>query len=155
MMKLTGPERGLSNTDIIFLCTSHATGRQVVDELEREPWGVSAAHTFAESKSEQNRRKMAFFLGRPRIKATTLHSFKGWESRMLVVHLGQAMSSEDMAAAYASITRLKRDEMGGSSHLTIVCSARQLSDYGKTWPEFEERRGHSSVKTDFQGAIRH
>ncbi|RVH69184.1 DNA helicase [Sinorhizobium meliloti] len=138
MMKLTGPGGGISNADITFLSSSQEIGRQVVDELDREPWGISSAHTFAESKAEQNRRKMAFFLGRPRVKATTLHSFKGWEARMLVLHLGHAMSRENMAAAYAAITRLKRDP--GGSFLTVVCSAPQLSDYGKAWPMFEDRR---------------
>jgi hypothetical protein len=140
MMKLSGNERRLSNSDITFLSSSHEIGRQVVDKLDGEPWGISAAHTFAESKGEQNRRKMAFFLGQPRIKATTLHSFKGWEARMLVLHLGQAISPEDKAAAYAAITRLKRDEDGKGSFLTVVCSAPQLSDYGRTWPMFEDRR---------------
>lgn len=138
MMKLARPNRGISNADITFLSSSHDIGRQVVDQLDREPWGISSAHTFAESRAEQNRRKMAFFLGRPRVKATTLHSFKGWEARMLVLHLGHAMSPENMAAAYAAITRLKRDP--GGSFLTVICSALQLSDYGEAWPKFEDRR---------------
>ncbi|AOZ70745.1 hypothetical protein LPB142_16570 [Rhodobacter xanthinilyticus] len=136
MMKLTGPSVGASNADITFLSSSHEVGRQVVEELDREPWGISCAHTFAESRAEQNRRKMAFYLGRPSVKATTLHSFKGWEARMLVLHLGTAMSAENMAATYAAITRLKRDPAG--SFLTVVCSAPQLSDYGSTWPMFED-----------------
>lgn len=138
MMKLTGPDRGISNADIAFLTSSHDIGKQVVDQLDREPWGISCAHTFAESRAEQNRRKMAFFLGRPRVKATTLHSFKGWETRVLVLHLGHAMSPENMAAAYAAITRLKRDPAG--SFLTVVCSALQLSKYGRDWPMFEDKR---------------
>lgn len=140
MMKLTGPDNGLSNTDITFLCSSQEVGGRVVEALDREPWGITAAHTFAESKGEQNRRKMAFFMGRPRIKATTLHSFKGWEAGMLVLHLGHAMKPEDMSAAYAAITRLKRDEGGKGSFLTVICSAPQLSDYGKDWPIFEDKR---------------
>ncbi|PWI52067.1 hypothetical protein B5K03_21505 [Rhizobium phaseoli] len=140
MMKLSGYDRRMSNSDITFLSSSHEVGSQVVDKLDGEPWGISVAHTFAESKGEQNRRKMAFFLGQSRVKATTLHSFKGWEARMLVLHLGHAISPEDKAAAYAAITRLKRDEDGKGSFLTVVCSAPQLSDYGRTWPMFEDRR---------------
>lgn len=136
MMNLAGDGRGIANADITFLSSSHEVGRQVVDELEREPWGISSAHTFAEGKAEQDRRKMAFFLGRPQVKATTLHSFKGWETRTLVLHIGHALSPENMAAAYAAITRLKRDP--GGSFLTVVCSAPQLSGYGRTWPAFEE-----------------
>ena len=79
---------------------------------------------------------MAFFLGQPRVKAATIHSFKGWESRMLVLHLNKAIRSEDLAGAYAAITRLKRDVRG--SYITVVCSAPQLADYGRTWPIFED-----------------
>jgi hypothetical protein len=136
MMKYTGAGHGISNADITFLSSSHEIGLQLVGELDREPWGIASAHTFAESKLEQDRRKMAFFLGRPQVKATTLHSFKGWETRMIVLHLGHAMSSENMAAAYAALTRLKADP--GGSFLTVICSAPQLSDYGRTWPVFEE-----------------
>ena len=136
MMQRTGADRGIANADIILLSSSRETGSQVVDQLDRAR-GISTAHTFAEGKAEQDRLKMAFFLGRPNLKATTLHSFKGWETRMLVLHLGQAMSPTQMAAAYAAITRLKRDPAG--SFLTVVCSAPQLSDYGRSWPVFEER----------------
>nr|WP_272877379.1 NERD domain-containing protein [Neoroseomonas eburnea] len=136
MMKESGTQRGTSNADITFLSDSHEIGLQVVEELDREPLGIFSAHTFAERKAEQDRRKMAFFLGQPRVKATTLHSFKGWETRTLVLHVGHTMTPENMAAIYAAITRLKRDP-GGSS-LTVICSAPKLSDYGRTWPIFKD-----------------
>lgn len=137
LMKKTGLESGLANSDIVFLTESHEVGLQIVEELEREPYGISCTHTFGDSKLEQDRRKMAFFLGQPRVKAATLHSFKGWESRMLVLHLSKAIGPEDLAGVYAAITRLKRDVRG--SYITVVCSASQLQDYGKTWPIFENK----------------
>ena len=136
LMKRTGLASGLANSDIVLLSGSHEVGRQIVEELDREPYGVSCTHIFAEGKLEQDRRKMAFFLGQPRVKAATIHSFKGWESRMLVLHLNKAIRSEDLAGAYAAITRLKRDVRG--SCITVVCSAPQLADYGRTWPIFED-----------------
>lgn len=141
LMKQTGHDRQISNADITYLAGSNEEGRRVVDALQGEPWGIRCAHTFADTKNEQDRRKMAFFLGRPQLKATTLHSFKGWETRMLVLHLGRiadARRSEDLAAAYAAITRLKNSTEG--SFLTVICSASQLNDYGKLWPGYIDKR---------------
>jgi hypothetical protein len=81
-------------------------------------------------------------MGRAEIKATTLHSFKGWESRMLVVHVSQSWTDENKALVYAALTRLKRSPEG--SWLTVVCAAPELADYGKTWPNHHER-GHGVV----------
>ena len=41
--------------------------------------GVHVLHTFDEDQQNSRRQKRAFFQGAARIKATTLHSFKGWE----------------------------------------------------------------------------
>lgn len=137
LMKHTGSAWQLANADITYLSGSNEIGRMVVDHLEGEPWGIRCAHTFAETKGERDRRKMAFFLGRSQLKATTLQSFKGWETRMLVLHIGHIQRPEDLAAAYAAITRLKRSPEG--SFLTVVCSATQLNDYGRTWPIYEDQ----------------
>lgn len=79
---------------------------------------------------------MTFFMGTPRVKAATIHSFKGWESCMLDLYLNKAIRSEDLAGAYAAITWLKRDVR--VSYITVVCSAPQLVDYRRTWPIFED-----------------
>ena len=79
---------------------------------------------------------MGFFMGDARVKATTLHSFKGWESRLLVVHVGHAIGSDGLASVYAALTRLKRSPEG--SWLTVVCSAPELSEYGRTWAHHKD-----------------
>ena len=71
-----------------------------------------------------------------------MHSFKGWEARMLVVHVSQSWTDESKALVYAALTRLKRSSEG--SWLTVVCAAPELADYGKTWPDYQER-GHGVV----------
>ena len=43
---------------------------------------------------EQRREKAGLFMGDARLKATTPHSFKGWETRMLVVYVSQFKSPE-------------------------------------------------------------
>lgn len=142
MMRKTGAAAGTANADITFLANDIDFGRTVVDELAT--YRVSAAHTFERDKLKQDRMKMAFYLGDARIKATTFHSFKGWETRLIVVHVRRAIGPEGMAAIYAALTRLKRSEAG--SHLTVVCSAPELADFGALWPMHEDLFAASSSK---------
>lgn len=128
MHRKTG-KRGLANADIVFLCDSIDHGQEFIKELTTyDAFRVNVAHTYAHNKGEETRRKMAFWLGDARMKATTFHSFKGWETRLLVVYIANLRGPESRAAIYAALTRLKRSEQG--SHLTIVCSAPELADFG-------------------------
>ena len=61
-------------------------GRSLTDLLTSK--GVQVLHTFDKEKHNSRRQKRAFFQGAARIKATTLHSFKGWEARHLVLFVG-------------------------------------------------------------------
>jgi hypothetical protein len=127
-LMLQAGKDGLANADITFLTDTKQTGAAVVAILDEH--GIRAVHTFG---SDHRRQKMGFYMGDAKVKATTLHSFKGWESRMLVVCLSDAAHSTKLALAYAGITRLKRSRQG--SWLSVVCSAPELCEYGKTWPD--------------------
>ncbi|MEI8241062.1 MAG: nuclease-related domain-containing protein, partial [Actinomycetota bacterium] len=76
----------LAMADITLLAADQDTGIAVAQELNE--LNVQLEHTFAALGSEGRRRKLAFFKGDARLKATTLHSFKGWESRSLVLYTG-------------------------------------------------------------------
>lgn len=129
MHRVTG-KNGLANADIVFLCDSIDHGGAFIGELTTyDGFRVNVAHTYSHKKSEEARRKMAFWLGDARMKATTFHSFKGWETRLLVVYIANARGAETRAAIYAALTRLKRSEQG--SHLTIICSAPELAQFGE------------------------
>jgi hypothetical protein len=132
MMRVTGPKGGAANADITFICDDIAFGKGVTGELDTYS-GIRTIHTFENDRMEQVRKKMAFWKGDARIKATTLHSFKGWESRLLVVYVGHAAGDESLASIYVALTRLKRSPAG--SWLTVVCSAPQLQVYGATFPD--------------------
>jgi len=140
MLEKTGRD-GVANADITFLADDIDFGREVVDDLE-DVFGVRCAHTFEKEKVKQTRRKMAFYLGDARIKATTLHSFKGWETRMLVMYVRRAIGREGLAAIYAGLTRLKRSQHG--SHLTVVCSAPELANFGATWSQGKPARNSTT-----------
>jgi hypothetical protein len=102
--------------------------------------GIKVAHTFdLDDEVTERRRKMAFFIGSEKVKATTVHSFKGWESPILVLQIDgvQEISESKFAAVYAALTRL-RSAQDGPSLITVVCSEHRLRDYGKTWPEYLE-----------------
>ena len=129
MMRQTGRAAGTANADITFLTNDIFVGRQVVDELET--YSVKAVHTFDQTKEIQSRKKMSFYMGDARLKATTFHSFKGWETRLLVLHVKHALDSESKAAIYAALTRLKRSPVGSS--LTVICSAPELAEFGASW----------------------
>ena len=130
MMKRTGRD-GLANADICILTDDQKAGAEVVRLLGEK--NIRAVTTFDDRGVESKRNKMGFWMGDARVKATTLHSFKGWESRLLVVHITHAFTDEARALIYAGLTRLKRSVEG--SHLTVVCTAPELSGFGRSWPE--------------------
>lgn len=142
MMRETGKD-GLANADITFICNDIEFGRGVTNELDTYSDGetpIYTVHTFDGDERAGRRRKMGFYMGDGRIKATTLLSFKGWESRLMVVHVSRAKNAEDMASIYAALTRLKRSPQG--SWLTVVCSAPELSNYGRGWETVGDGQAH-------------
>lgn len=116
--------------DIVLLLPTHKLGLDCVSLLNQQNFKV--IHVFDEDKKEQKSRKMAFFMGDARIKACTIHSFKGWEARYMVIAISE---DTDLESAYVAMSRLKRHTEG--SYLTVVCSNPKLEDFGRTWTAFE------------------
>lgn len=121
-------------SEVTFLCSHKAFGMEVVTALEA--MGINTVNTYEPDEQKSRRQKMAFYMGDARVKATTLHSFKGWESRILVIFVGNATSKKDLALAYTGLTRLKSSVNG--SAITIVSTSEILRDFGKSWPVYEE-----------------
>ena len=119
--------------DITFLSGTDL-GRRFVEMQKGK--GVRLLHTFDGDKLNSRRRKRAFFQGAERIKATTVHSFKGWEARHLIVFVAAVERATDKALLYTALTRLRRHEQG--SCLTVVSCCDALRAYARTWPEYEE-----------------
>jgi hypothetical protein len=124
---------GLSASDMTVLVDSQRLGEQIEEHLAGK--GVKCISTFTEDPYDERRKKLGFFMGDARIKITTFHSFKGWESRALILCIAHALDTKDRTLLYIGMTRTKRHELG--SFLTVVCSEPSLADYGRTWPEFE------------------
>lgn len=130
LMKHAGKK--LANADITLLADSVSMGASIVERLARET-GIRVLDTYASANQDRRRQKMGFFKGSEKVKATTLHSFKGWESPLLLVHIAQASDARGLALIYTALTRLKHSEEG--SWLTVVCSAPELADYGSSWAD--------------------
>ena len=122
--------------DITFLSDNTKIGLDIVKELGNK--GVKACHTYSNDSQESRRKKMGFYMGDARIKATTLHSFKGWESRALVIFISGSVDKKALALIYTGLTRLKRHTQG--SYLTVVSCEPKLIDYAKTWPVYIEQK---------------
>jgi len=115
--------------DITFLTPNQKLGLEVVSNLKNH--GISTVHTFSDDERESRRLKMGFYMGVARVKATTLHSFKGWETRGLVAYIGSRFGPRNLALAYMGLTRIKRHDM--SSYITIVSAVPELEEYGRKW----------------------
>lgn len=135
--------------DVIFLASSNRLGREFVKRCKQK--NIRVIDTFENEDRESresglqagvsdtirvsHRKKLSFFLGDARVKATTLHSFKGWEARNLVVHVSSFNAPEDRALFYTALTRLK-GHCGGSK-LTVVSSSPDLHKFGRAnFPDF-------------------
>ena len=115
-------------SDIVFLAQNINTGQEFVEKCKQKRIRVS--HTFGQ---DDQRKKLAFFLDHSTIKATTLHSFKGWEGRLLVLHISKITNDKDCALFYTALTRLKKHHNG--SRLTVVssCPEPELRDFGSKY----------------------
>lgn len=134
MMRKTG-ENGLANADITMLVSNMKSGACVTRKLSE--YRINSVDTFSDDKQESRRKKMGFYMGDARLKATTLHSFKGWETRLLVVYITEAAHIESLALIYAGLTRLKRSQHG--SWLTVICTAPELNLYGRSFPDYSDK----------------
>lgn len=130
----TDDHQHYSFSDATFLCDKREIGYEVVKHLGQK--GIRCVHTYDPDMQESRRQKVGFYMGDAKVKATTLHSFKGWESRSLVIYIGQTATPQSLALLYTGLTRIKRHPDGSS--LTVVSSSAELSEYGKTWPDFEK-----------------
>lgn len=82
-----------------------------------ENWGVSRAA------------KLNLRPGCAEIVATTVDSFKGWETPHLVVYVNRINSDRDRSLFYTALSRLKKHPKGCA--LTVVSSCPALEQFGR------------------------
>lgn len=121
-----GRENSLTYSDITFLTENHRQGLAVVDRLEDE-YGIKSVHVFGKNSREQRARKFGFYQGDSRVKGSTIESFKGWESRALVIVADNVRPEVFFSRLYVALTRLKKHPKG--SFLLLVTSDPQLQSF--------------------------
>ncbi len=144
---------GHSLSDIALLFWNHLSGFSFASAVEAE-LPDEVAHIFVESCDEHGcdldekygihdrnaciqRRSRPLKISFPKyangVRAITTNSYKGWESRHLVIHVQNLSSGIDgwsgAALFYVALTRLMRDAQGSS--LTVVSSCSDLAEFGR------------------------
>jgi hypothetical protein len=117
----------LSPADVVFLCETHAEGLQAVRVIEA--CGIEVHHVFADDRREQGRRRRRFWPDAPVVKGCTIHTFKGWESRALV--MGIDTWPDALRRTYVALTRLKADRLGRPSYISVVNGDPSMARFGE------------------------
>lgn len=126
----------ISDSDITFLAHTHTIGRIFVKKCGNANPQIPVHHIFGTDEEDSRNKKLDFRPRDSRVKATTLHSFKGLESRHLVIHINSFIG-DDPALFYIALTRLKKHDYG-SCCLTVVSSCPELENFGREWENFEK-----------------
>ena len=115
----------LSPGDVVFLTSSHRVGLQAVRVIAEASLPVQ--HLFSEDPSKRGRLKRQFSPTAPGVKGCTVHSFKGWESRAVVLEVSSMPESHRLA--YVGLTRVKGDLAHRAAYVTVVNSDAQLRGF--------------------------
>lgn len=121
-------ELNLSNSDITILVQSHAIGMVICKSLDK--LGFKYIDIFSNDPIESRQKKMFFFKGDTRIKVCTIHSFKGWEAKALLIVWDKMYQRKEYALLYTALTRLKS---GFSSIMYVACTEPSLKQYSTLW----------------------
>ncbi len=131
----------ISPADITIITDDTTVGLMIEGALKKQ-LGIHCIHTLApesddeaQRNTESRRKKLAFFRGDRRAKLTTIQSFKGWESSVLVLYVSKAESLDQLSLVYTGMTRLKAVDRG--AFLTVISSAASLESFGAGWPIFK------------------
>ena len=147
MLQLEGH---LDYSDITFLSANNSVGSQFVKLCKDKGIGVRDTFGIANYSEDEylfddenlsRLKKRLFFPGDTRMKATTLHSFKGFESSHLVVYVERIDWPSTRALLYVGLTRLKIHPK--ISMLTVVssCLDKELCKFAKDNFEFDPLEG--------------
>ena len=143
-------------SDIVVLFPSHSVGFSILKNcVPRSPEDVAtilvggcgdtpgccdrrdSGNRYDRSECVQRRSrswKLGFPSPREGLRAVTVHSYKGWESKHVVIFVQDVSSGEGQwdgaALFYVALTRLMRDQHGSS--LTVVSSCEELGEFGRT-----------------------
>lgn len=97
-------------SDTAILLPSHELGRQCVEYFKKQ--GIESNHVFETYEGSSRSHKMSFWKGDSRLKISTVHSFKGWESLNVILFIAAQMPQvfQDLdSLIYTALTRTKQN----------------------------------------------
>lgn len=122
--------------DLTLLVDSVKEGQKIANELLSAEKDIKVTTTFVVKNTgkiyDDRRKKLSFWKGSPKIKISTLQSFKGWEARLILINITSFKFKKQKTLFYTGLTRLKKHPQG--SFLTIICADKQLESFGKEIP---------------------
>lgn len=118
--------KNFSYPSLIFLSNSQKEGLKVKKLLQEK--GIKVQTAF---KREE---KLAFSLIEDPVKISTIHSFKGMETPVLVIQLkeNEAKDKKNIKLLYTALTRIRKG-LNTDSIITVICSDPVFEKYGETW----------------------
>ncbi len=120
-------KKGIHPQDIVVLIPTHSEGWELVKLFEKHKIAVN--HVF-EDDNKSHHHKKSFWMGDSRLKMCTIHSFKGWELRNVIV-LTPPDTYEEIEDLdklfYIAITRSRQN-------LIIFNRHSRYKEYGEGWP---------------------
>ncbi len=119
----------LQPADVAFICEYHHDGVAAVREIEAA--GYPVHHIFSRDPDDaRRRRKYRFSPQAGAIRGSTIHSFKGWQTSVLVMGIGLEANSKRMA--YVAMTRVQNHPTRPAV-LSVVSADKHLDDFGATF----------------------
>lgn len=131
----------LAPSDVAFLLEHHEEGLIAANVIEGA--GLEVNHLFGRSDGERWRRKSRFWPDNPGVRGSTVHSFKGWESRAVVVGIGP--NSESPRHGYVALTRVLGCGDRAHSFATVINQHAQLVGFADAFCGW--RPPHAPLRT--------
>ncbi len=120
----------LAPRDVVYLCEYHHDGLAAAGEIEAA--GYPVHHVYSRDPDERHRSKGRFWPDADAVKGCTVHSYKGWDSPVVVVGVG--MEERSRRLAYASMTRVSSTVPGcATSYLAVVNADPRMADFQPTF----------------------
>jgi hypothetical protein len=130
VVRLLSEHPELSPRDVVYLCEYHHDGLAAAGEIEAA--GYPVHHVYSRDPDERHRSKGRFWPDADAVKGCTVHSYKGWDSPVVVV--GIAMEERSRRLAYASMTRVSSTVPDcDTSYLVVVNADPRMADFQPTF----------------------
>lgn len=115
----------LSDKDFVFLTCTNDCGYALEDEFSLQDVVVYSTIGNREAK-------LGFSMRCPAVKICTVRSFKGLESRALIIVAEPGISAVEL---YVAMSRLVARD-GFPSYLSVLCMDDKFASYGKKWKNY-------------------